>query len=386
MMFRMSCVFTMLLLATALLGACQPTTLPPSSPSTITAALPTPVDTVAAPTATPSASSTPEVRALGKDEMTVEFVDFNSQAVAGNLLGDPATRRINILLPSGYATSGKRYPVVFVLHSFDHNSSELVYPFKTSFEKAHKAGEVRDMIMVFPDASNKLGGGWYMDSPTIGGYETYIDRELVDYVDTHFRTLAQPGSRGITGCSMGGDGAAHLALAHPDVFGVVAAVSANYDWGEPGWKEGGAGFGGPPQSLTDFDMLPFVIRVGISRAAAVAPNPDNPPFYLDMPWMLSNGEVLPVTSVIEKMDANDATEDARRYIKQPRRLAAFMLYHGTRDTYVPVQIARAYDKLLTELGIEHSLVEVDDGTHCGIDYMPVVKFMSEHLVFGTPAN
>ena len=56
-------------------------------------------------------------------------------------------------------------------------------------------------------------------------------RELVDYVDSHFRTIPQRDSRGITGCSMGAAGAIHLALKHPDVFSVAVPDSAPYDWG-----------------------------------------------------------------------------------------------------------------------------------------------------------
>jgi hypothetical protein len=50
----------------------------------------------------------------------------------------------------------------------------------------------------------------------------------------------------------------------------------------------------------------------------------------------------------------------------------------------PVQEARAFVKELNDLGIPHDLVEVDDNQHCGIDYTPVVKYMSEHLAFQAP--
>jgi hypothetical protein len=129
-----------------------------------------------------------------------------------------------------------------------------------------------------------------------------------------------------------------------------------------------------------------LVQIGISRAAAVAPNPDKPPLYLDMPWVIDGGEVRVVSAVIEKMDANDVMHDAMRYAKQPQRLRAFMLLHGVLDMTAPVQGARAFDKLLTDLGIEHTLIELDDSTHCGIDQTPAIKFVSEHLVFETSAD
>ncbi len=107
------------------------------------------------------------------------------------------------------------------------------------------------MILVFPNASNKLGGSMYLSSPTIGDYETYLTRELVDFVDANYRTLAQRDSRGITGCSMGADGAMHLALKYPDVYSVAAPYSGTYDWAKDPWLTIGAQrFQGEPTDLS----------------------------------------------------------------------------------------------------------------------------------------
>ncbi|MGE5602366.1 MAG: alpha/beta hydrolase-fold protein [Nitrososphaerales archaeon] len=161
-------------------------------------------------------------------------------------------------------------------------------------------------------------------SNTYGGYETYVSREIVDYLDANFRTLAQPASRGITGCSMGGDGAAHLGLAHPDIFGVVAAVAGGgYHRGEPGWTELGAGYG-KATSINEFRTFPMFVRIGISLAAAAAPNPNSPPFYTDEPWTIVDGKVQAVPEVVAKLDAKDPMDDAKRYAEQPLRLNAFM--------------------------------------------------------------
>jgi S-formylglutathione hydrolase FrmB len=110
------------------------------------------------------------------------------------------------------------------------------------------------MILVLPDGNNKFQGSNYLSSPTIGDYETYIARELVAQVDAKYRTIAQRDSRGITGCSMGGDGAMHLALTFPDVYSVAAPMSATYDFANDPTVEDAAA-----TSLTqipqDFDEL-----------------------------------------------------------------------------------------------------------------------------------
>ena len=96
------------------------------------------------------------------------------------------------------------------------------------------------MIFIFPDASNQLKGSMYLSSPTIGDYETYITQELVELVDATYRTIPNRNSRGITGCSMGGDGSIYLALKYPGVFSAAAPASATYDWARNPiwWKEG----------------------------------------------------------------------------------------------------------------------------------------------------
>ena len=93
----------------------------------------------------------------------------------------------------------------------------------------------------------------YLSSPTIGDYETYLTKELVDYIDANYRTIPNRDSRGIMGCSMGADGAMHLALKYPDVYSVAAPFSGTYDWAKDPWLELGArGFQSEPTNFTEF--------------------------------------------------------------------------------------------------------------------------------------
>jgi enterochelin esterase-like enzyme len=100
--------------------------------------------------------------------------------------------------------------------------------FQEKMDAMIQNGDVPEMIVVMPDASNVFKGSFYMNSPTIGDYATYITSNLVDWVDTHYRTIPQQEARGITGCSMGGLGAVRLGLQFPQVFGVVVGVSGPY--------------------------------------------------------------------------------------------------------------------------------------------------------------
>ena len=119
-------------------------------------------------------------------------------------LGDT---RCAVVLPEDYddeAAGGRRYPVVYLLHSMDGHEEE--WP-KGGRLAAHAAG--RDLILVCADAGRRC----YVDSADGASLcETMAARDLVAFVDGSYRTLAQRGGRGLLGPSMGGYGALYLSL------------------------------------------------------------------------------------------------------------------------------------------------------------------------------
>jgi predicted esterase len=72
--------------------------------------------------------------------------------------------------------------------------------------------------------------------------------------------------------------------------------------------------------------------------------------------------------------------DLERYLDQPIRLTNVLLYHGESDQVSPVELVQDFDKLLSEKGVNHEYLEVP-GTHCDLDYEPVLLFMSDNLTF-----
>ncbi len=134
------------------------TAAPTATPTWAATVAPTPMATATRSTLNQQ-TSTP---AAAKKQTMLTTVKFTSQALAGNLLGDPATRTIYILLPPEYATSNKRYPVVYVLHGYNGRGDSMVTALKLPLDKALGSDAVQDMIMVFPDANTRLGavGTW----------------------------------------------------------------------------------------------------------------------------------------------------------------------------------------------------------------------------------
>jgi len=128
-----------------------------------------------------------------------------------------------VMTPDSYAND-KELPVLYVLHGYSGNYSDWV---KKS-TNIHQMADRHQMIIVCPDGNF---GSWYFDSPADPSfrYETYVATELVNWIDSHYKTIKDRSGRGITGLSMGGHGALYLAFRHQDVFGAAGSMSGGVD-------------------------------------------------------------------------------------------------------------------------------------------------------------
>lgn len=128
-----------------------------------------------------------------------------------------------IVLPAGYGEGTKEYPVLYLLHGYGGNAKTWIGIKPNLPQLASEKG----MIIVCPDGKNS----WYWDSPVDPAlrYETYVSRELISYVDSHYRTRKSPRGRAITGLSMGGHGGMFLGIRHQDTFGACGSISGGVD-------------------------------------------------------------------------------------------------------------------------------------------------------------
>ncbi len=85
--------------------------------------------------------------------------------------------------------------------------------------------DTKDVIVVMPDAHTRFQGSFYSSSPTTGDWESYVYEELVAYIDSHYRTIADVESRGLAGHSMGGYGTIRIGIKRPDVFSSIYALN-----------------------------------------------------------------------------------------------------------------------------------------------------------------
>ena len=133
------------------------------------------------------------------------------------------TYKAVVIKPDGYTTA-KAYPVVYLLHGYSDNYAGWV-------KKATGVQEAADrynMLIVCPDGGFS---SWYWNSPVDPAfqYETYISKELVAWVDGHYKTIANRKGRAITGLSMGGYGTWNLATSSPQLFAAIAPICGGGD-------------------------------------------------------------------------------------------------------------------------------------------------------------
>ncbi|MGS2761410.1 alpha/beta hydrolase-fold protein [Sinomicrobium sp. M5D2P9] len=317
---------------------------------------------------------------------TKERFKIYSTAIEGNLIGDPAERDIAIYLPPSYqSTPDGRFPVLYMLHGFTDNYAQWFgwedhwINLKEVIDQSLAEGLAKEMIVVMPNAYNRFKGSMYANSATVGDWETFVTKELVEYIDTHYRTLADVKSRGLAGHSMGGYGTIRLGMRYPDVFSSVYLLSPCCMEGEVNTNKE---FADKMESFTTLDQLKdasFFEIATLATSAAFAPNPGNPPFYLDLPF--ADGEVR--EDIANKITANRTLYTIEQYIPNLRKLEAIGMDAGLQDQGISASTKKLHELLETyQISHEYESYEGDHLNRIAERIRTkVLPFFSEHLVF-----
>jgi S-formylglutathione hydrolase FrmB len=226
----------------------------------------------------------------------------------------------------------------------------------------------QEMIVVLPDSKTIYNGSMYSSSVTTGDFENFIARDVVGYIDAHYRTIPNRESRGLVGHSMGGYGATRIGMKHSDVFGSLYIMSpcclSPMTGGGPGpadkMKETAienekkiAGLKSPSDAAAA--MQGFSIAQ-LATAAAWAPDPKNPPLYLDLPTKDGN----PVPEIQAKFAANAPLAFVDQYIGNLKRYRAISMDVGDQDG-LRFDAGKLHD-VFDKYGISNSF-EIYSGTH-----------------------
>lgn len=155
--------------------------------------------------------------------------------VASKILGED--RRINVLLPPDYATSGEKYPVFYLLDGSAHEdyfhaaglidfmATYGVMP-KTIVVGISNVDRKRDFTLPSSDEEDRK------QVPTSGGaakFVAFLEQELLPYVNSHYRTS---GKTTLYGQSLAGLLATEVLLEKPGLFDNYILVSPSLWWSQ----------------------------------------------------------------------------------------------------------------------------------------------------------
>ncbi len=162
------------------------------------------------------------------------------------------TRRMYIYTPPGYENGSARYPVLYLHHGGggDEDAWTSLGRLPQIMDNLIAQGKAKPMIVVMPNMNANqsvaqgfalaapgaaAGGGgraprapgsdsWLLE-PYPGSYGESVVKDIIPYVEKHYRVDARSDSRAIAGLSMGGMPVALATNNNPKLFGYIAMFS-----------------------------------------------------------------------------------------------------------------------------------------------------------------
>ena len=121
----------------------------------------------------------------------VHHLAVDSQVLAGNLLGDPTRRAIDVYVPAGHDGGGLPLLVDIVgftaggpVHTNWKNFGENV---PERLDRLIATGAMPPVVVAFPDCFTRLGGNQYVNSAAMGRWDDFLRAEAVPFVEVHLQ-------------------------------------------------------------------------------------------------------------------------------------------------------------------------------------------------------
>lgn len=141
-----------------------------------------------------------------------------------------AEKRMHVYLPPRYAAnSTARYPVLYLNHGGGDDDAKWSSTGNAPLilDNLIAAGKARPMIVVMPNTR-----GCASATPSAPGKDDACTQEylkdIIPYVDGHYRTRADRASRALAGLSMGGFVVLHTGMPHLDTFSELYVYSSGH--------------------------------------------------------------------------------------------------------------------------------------------------------------
>jgi hypothetical protein len=327
-----------------------------------------------------------------------EELEIESDILRDNPLGDPHVRPLWIYLPPAYdAEPDRRFPSIYLIQGMTgqldmwRNRSAFRPNVPERIDALFAEENCPPALVVLVDCWTTYGGSQFIDSPGTGRYCEYLCDDVVSFVDSRYRTLAEPAHRGLTGKSSGGYGAMVVPMLRPDVFGglathagdalfehcylrdfpeVVRALRDEYGGSyEKFWED----FRSRPAFTKPSD---YPLLNTWTMAACYSANEDG---SIDLPFETDTGRLR--DDVWARWLAWDPVRMAPEHADALRGMRAIYIDAGKGDEFFLDLGAEAFRLELEELGITDVFFELFDGKHGAIEYRyPLaIRYLAERL-------
>lgn len=149
-----------------------------------------------------------------------------------------AERRMAVYTPAGYDESKKKYPVLYLLHGGggDEEAWSSMGRATQIIDNLIAEGLAEPMIVVMPNGNASQIEAPIYTTPGVAAkgtpheissdlYVTSLIKDIIPYIDSHYRTIARPEGRAISGLSMGGGHTIRTNYLFPGYFDYICPLS-----------------------------------------------------------------------------------------------------------------------------------------------------------------
>lgn len=206
------------------------------------------------------------------------------------------TRRLTVYTPAGYETSGKDYPVFYLLHGIggDENAWSELGRAAQILDNLIAQGKAEPMILVMTNGNisqeacpGETSEGFKVPTMMLpktmeGSFEIAFP-DVVKFIEKTYRVKKDKAHRAIAGLSMGGFHSLFISINNPDMFGYVGLFSAAVDQQQKGGAEGHPEVYADRDQKIDrlFSKNPKLFWIGIGKTDFLFKNNNDLRAYLD---------------------------------------------------------------------------------------------------------
>jgi len=136
-----------------------------------------------------------------------------------------AKRRAHVYTPPGYMAGSTKYPVLYLVHGAGDSDDSWTSVGHANYilDNLIAAGKAKPMIIVMPFGHTPDRPG--ADMLNNNDFGDDLIKDLIPYVEGHFRTLNTADNRAMAGLSMGGSHTIRYGLTHPELFHWIGIFS-----------------------------------------------------------------------------------------------------------------------------------------------------------------